>query len=181
MPIHLEDDHFEVVPLQQMGVIGLQLLHLDPLLVQTLPDLLQVAADFAGALEQLADAVRGANVSLGQAGHVALHNTHGALQVGLPLLHPLLVVLHGLQHVDQFVQQRHHRDGAHLAAVDGAARRRTARAGWVFQTKPGKGAGRRRGGRDGRRDEARDEEFCVFRLRLWDSLGAACDAAGLGV
>ncbi len=178
---HLEDEHFKVVPLQQVAVVRLQLLHLDRLFVHALPHVLQVPADFAGALQQLADAVGGADVGLGQAGHVPLHDPHGALQVGLPLLHALLVLLHRLQHVDQLVQQRHHGDGAHLAAVDRAARRDRGRAGWTFQAQPGEGAGLTRGGRCGRRAEARDEELRVFGLLLRDGVGAAGAGAELGV
>lgn len=130
---------------------------------------------------------------LGQAGHVALHALHRVLQVGLPLLHPLLVVLHRLHHVYQLVQQRHHRYCAHLSAVHRAPRGDRARAGWHFKAEPGEGTGRRgRGGRGGRRAEARDEELRVLgllaalglgaALGLRDGVGAARGAAaGLGV
>lgn len=69
---HLEDEHFKVVPLQQVAVVCLQLLHLDRLFVHALPHILQVPAHFARALEQLADAVGCADVGLGQPGHVHL-------------------------------------------------------------------------------------------------------------
>lgn len=134
---------------------------------------------------------------LGQADHVALHALHRVLQVGLPLLHPLLVVLHRLHHVYQLVQQRHHRYCAHLSAVHRAPRGDRARAGWHFKAEPGEGTGRGpgrrgRGGRGGRRAEARDEELRVLgllaalglgaALGLRDGVGAARGAAaGLGV
>lgn len=134
---------------------------------------------------------------LGQADHVALHALHRVLQVGLPLLHPLLVVLHRLHHVYQLVQQRHHRYCAHLSAVHRAPRGDRARAGWHFKAEPGEGTGRGpgrrgRGGRGGRRAEARDKELRVLgllaalglgaALGLRDGVGAARGAAaGLGV
>lgn len=50
---YLEDEHFEVVPLQQVAVVVLQLLHLHRLLVQAHPHFLQVPAGFARAFQQL--------------------------------------------------------------------------------------------------------------------------------
>lgn len=178
---HLEDEHFEVVPLQQVVVVRLQLLHLDRLSVQALLHLLHVPADFAGPLQQLGHAGGCAQVVLGQAGHVTLQHAHGLLQVPLARLHAPLVVLHRLYHVHQLVQQRHHGGDAHLA---GAAPSRCRGAGGAFQTEPGEGAGGAGGGRGGRGGgAARREELRVFGLLLLlgDGVGAARAAAGLAV
>lgn len=184
----LEYEHFEVVPLEQMVVVGLQLLHLHRLFVQPLLHLLHAAADFARALQQLVHVVGRAQVRLGQAADVSLHHPHGTLQVRLPLLHALLVLLHGLQHVHQLVQQRHHRDGAHLAALRGApGGRASCRAARLSaQSHPQTGQRARGGGRRRSRAgaEAGDQNLGAFRdleRGQGQSVGAARGAAALGV
>ncbi len=63
---HLKDDHFKVVPLEQMGMVGLQTLHLAALSIQALPHLLHIEASLARALQQLGHAVGCGHVVLGE-------------------------------------------------------------------------------------------------------------------
>ncbi len=154
---HLKDDHFKVVPLEQMGMVGLQMLHLAALSIQALPHLLHIEASLARALQQLGHAVGCGHVVLGEPGHITLHHPHRPLQLNLLLLHLLLVLLHWLDHHHQLVEQSHHRDGADLAARGrGASRGLGAQAG--------KGVGGGRGHRAG--TEARNEEILTI-LSIW--------------
>ena len=128
-----------MVPLEQVGMVGLQLLHLHRLLVHLVLDLLHVDADLAGLLQQLAHRVGGGGVALGQLGHVALDAAHRRLHLRLPLLHLVLVVLHRVQHVDQLVQQRQDGDGVHLPVL----------------RPPRRGGGEGQGGRGARQEVGR--------------------------
>lgn len=119
----LEDEHFEMVASEELGVVVLQPLHLRALPLHALLDCASVSADFAGLLQELADRVAGGGLVLGELGEVVLDALHGALQVDLPLFHLVLVLLHGVQHVHQFVQEREHCDSVHLCVVpDGLLR-----------------------------------------------------------
>lgn len=118
-----------------MGVVGLQTLHLAALFIQALPHLLHVVASLARALQQLGHAVGRGRVALSKPSHIALHHPDRPLQLSLLLLHPLLVLLHRLDHHHQLVEQSHHRDGADLAA-------RGRGAGGGLGTQTGKGVDR---------------------------------------
>ena len=125
---------------EELGVVGLEPLHLRALPLQALLDGAHVGADLAGLLQQLAHRVAGGGLVLGELGEVVLDALHGALQAHLPLLHLVLVLLHGVQHVHQLVQEREHRDGVHLRVVpDGLLRAPRVQAG------ARRGGGRRAG------------------------------------
>lgn len=142
---NLEDEHFEVVAAEELGMVVLQSLHLCALPLQALPDGARVSADFARLLQQLVHGVAGGGLVLGELGEVVLDALHGALQVDLPLLHVVLVLPHGVQHVDELVQQCVHGHSVHLrvvpdglicgAQVQAGARcrgRHWAGAGWLL-------------------------------------------------
>lgn len=97
---NLEDEHFEVVASEELGMVVLQPLHLYTLLLQALPDCARVSADLAGFLQQLVHRVAGGGLVLGELGEVVLDALHRALQVDLSLFHVVLVLSHGVQHVD---------------------------------------------------------------------------------
>ena len=117
-------------------MVVLQPLHLRALPLHALLDGTRVRANLARLLQQLAHRVTGGGLVLGELGEVVLDTLHRALQADLPLLHLMLVLLHGIEHVHQFVQEREHRDSVHLRVVpDG------------FLRAPQMQAGARRGGR----------------------------------
>lgn len=101
--IYLEDEHFEVVSLDQLSVISLQFLHLEGLLIHLVLDLLHVDADLATLLQEFADRVGGGSVALGELGHIVLDASHRPLYLDLSHLHLMLVLLHRVQHVHQLI------------------------------------------------------------------------------
>lgn len=114
---HLEDEHFEMVASEELGMVVLQPLHLRALPLHAFLDSACVSADLAGLLQQLAHRVAGGGLVLGELGEVVLDALHGALEADLPLLHLVLVFLHGIQHVHQLFQEREHSHGVHLRVV----------------------------------------------------------------
>lgn len=113
----LEDEHFEVVTSEELGVVVLQTLHLRALPLHAFLDRARVGADLTGLLQQLAHGIAGGGLVLGELGEVVLDALHRAFQADLPLLHLVLVLLHGVQHVHELVQEREHRDSVHLRVV----------------------------------------------------------------
>lgn len=113
----LENEHFEMVASEELGMVALQPLHLRTLPLQALLDCARVSADLAGLLQQLAYSVAGGGLVLGELGEVVLDALHGTLQADLPLLHLVLILLHGIHHLHQLVQEREHGDGIHLRVV----------------------------------------------------------------
>ncbi|TRY59881.1 hypothetical protein DNTS_007072, partial [Danionella cerebrum] len=81
-------------PLVNKVIVGT--LHLAALSVQTLFHLLHVVASLTGSLKQLGHTVGGGHVSFGKPGHITLHHPHSTFKLSLLLLHPPLVLLHGL-------------------------------------------------------------------------------------
>ena len=139
----LEDEHFEVVAPEELRVVALKPLHLRALPVHALLDGARVRANLARLLQQLAHRVAGGGLVLGELGEVVLDTLHRALQADLPLLHLMLVLLHGVKHVHQLVQEREHRDSVHLRAVpDGFLRAPQMRAGARRGGRHRTGAGR---------------------------------------
>lgn len=75
----LEDEHFEMVASEELGMVVLQPLHLRALPLHALLDCARVSADLAGLLQELAHRVAGGGLVLGELGEVVLDALHRAL------------------------------------------------------------------------------------------------------
>lgn len=75
----LEDEHFEMVASEELGMVVLQSLHLRALPLHALLDCARVRTDLAGLLQELAHGVAGGGLVLGELGEVVLDALHRAL------------------------------------------------------------------------------------------------------